>query len=162
MPVWSTWESSITSPVLISFAALRTVFGPIRLPAPRSSPAPHLDGQRALSGGTVQLGVWAMADVAANAAAATMIDPAMCPVRFMTSSHDGSGSSRSSGKGCATEMVRSRRDCGLCADLTIPRHGHDPHHKIRQPIRTVEAPLASRRCCHFGELFRRGGEPCDL
>jgi hypothetical protein len=48
-----------------------------------------LDGQRALSGGTVQLGVWAMADVAANAAAATMINPAMCPVRFMTSSRGG-------------------------------------------------------------------------
>src|SRR6266852_702262 len=58
----------------MSLAALSTLFGPMRLPAPRSSPAPHLDGQRALSGGTVQLGVWATTDVTANSDAATMID----------------------------------------------------------------------------------------
>jgi len=69
-----------------------------------------LDGQRALSGGTVQLGVWAMADVAANSAAAMMMDPAMCPVRFMASSHGRSGWCRRRRTGCAAEMARSRHD----------------------------------------------------
>src|SRR5215831_19379301 len=52
----------ITSPVLMSFAALSTVCGFMWLAAPRSSPAPHLDGQRALSAGGSQDGVWAMAE----------------------------------------------------------------------------------------------------
>jgi len=56
------------------------------LPAPRSSPAPHFEGQRALSGGGIQLGVWATADAVANNAATTMIDPVMCPLHFMASS----------------------------------------------------------------------------
>src|SRR5262249_11053017 len=86
MPGWSTWLNSITSPVLMSLAALSTLFGPIWLPAPRSSPAPHFEGQRALSGGGIQLGVWATADAVANNAATTMIDPVMCPLRFMASS----------------------------------------------------------------------------
>src|SRR6266446_4311569 len=55
------WLSSITSPLLISLAALRTVCGFMWLAAPRSSPAPHLDGQRALSAGGSQEGVWATA-----------------------------------------------------------------------------------------------------
>src|SRR6266446_208142 len=55
------WLSSIISPVLISLAALRTVCGFMWLAAPRSSPAPHLDGQRALSAGGNQDGVWATA-----------------------------------------------------------------------------------------------------
>jgi hypothetical protein len=42
----STAPSSNTSPVLISFAARKTVSGFIMLPDPRWSPAPHLDGQR--------------------------------------------------------------------------------------------------------------------
>src|SRR5215470_3909302 len=56
-----TWPSSITSPVLMSFAAFNTVCGFMWLAAPRSSPAPHLEGQRALSGGGVQDGVCAEA-----------------------------------------------------------------------------------------------------
>ena len=53
----STAPSSNTSPVLISFAARRTVSGFIMLPEPRWSAAPHLDGQRWLSGGICH--VWA-------------------------------------------------------------------------------------------------------
>src|SRR5262245_49383168 len=57
----STWPSSITSPVLISLTALSTVCGFMWLTEPRSSLAPHFDGQRWLSGGGVQLGVCASA-----------------------------------------------------------------------------------------------------
>jgi hypothetical protein len=39
------------------------------LPEPRSSPAPHFDGQRALSGGTVQDGVCAREAVLAMSTA---------------------------------------------------------------------------------------------
>src|SRR5262245_25129805 len=71
MSALSTWPSSITSPVLISLMALRTLAGFMWLAEPRSSPAPHFDGQRALSGGGVHDGVWAPAtpviSVAANA-----------------------------------------------------------------------------------------------
>src|SRR5437773_184075 len=53
IPGPSTWLSSITSPVLMSRAPRKTVSGFfIWLPEPRSSPAPHFDGQRWLSGGT--------------------------------------------------------------------------------------------------------------
>src|SRR5204863_1081587 len=49
----STWPSSITSPVLIRRAARSTFCGFFMwLPEPFSSPAPHFDGQRWLSGGT--------------------------------------------------------------------------------------------------------------
>ena len=61
----STCPSSMTSPVLISLTALSTDCGFMWLPEPRSSPAPHFDGQRALSGGGVQLGAWARAAVPA-------------------------------------------------------------------------------------------------
>src|SRR5215470_13815121 len=100
MPGWSTWLNSITSPVLMSLAALSTLFGPMWLPEPRSSPAPHFEGQRALSGGGIQLGVWATADAAANNAATTMIDPVICPLRFMASSRG----SRSDNAGAAPRM----------------------------------------------------------
>src|SRR5262245_66511688 len=49
----------MTSPVLISLTALSTVCGFMWLPEPRSSSAPHFDGQRWFSGGGVQLGAWA-------------------------------------------------------------------------------------------------------
>src|SRR6266480_3111260 len=53
IPGPSTWLSSITSPVLISRAPRSTTSGFFMwLPEPRSSPAPHFDGQRWLSGGT--------------------------------------------------------------------------------------------------------------
>src|SRR5258708_1596134 len=53
MPGPSTCESSITSPLLMSAAPRSPFFGFFMwLPEPRSSPAPHFDGQRALSGGT--------------------------------------------------------------------------------------------------------------
>src|SRR5712664_1991615 len=53
MPETSTWPSSITSPVLMRRAARSTFCGFFMwLPEPRSSPAPHFDGQRWLSGGT--------------------------------------------------------------------------------------------------------------
>src|SRR5262249_43052113 len=55
----STYPSSMTSPVLISLTALSTVCGFMWLPEPRSSSAPHFDGQRWFSGGGVQLGAWA-------------------------------------------------------------------------------------------------------
>jgi hypothetical protein len=41
----------------------------MRLPEPRSSPAPHFDGQRALSGGTAQDGVCAREAVLAMSTA---------------------------------------------------------------------------------------------
>src|SRR5262249_40648775 len=44
--VLSTCPSSMTSPVLMSLTALSTVCGFMWLPEPRSSPAPHFDGQR--------------------------------------------------------------------------------------------------------------------
>jgi hypothetical protein len=46
---------SIISPVLMSCAARSTVAGFMWLPAPRSSPAPHLDGHRWDSVGGRQL-----------------------------------------------------------------------------------------------------------
>src|SRR5205809_5560993 len=53
MPGPSTWLSSITSPVLMSRAPRSTTSGFFMwLPEPRSSPAPHFDGQRWVSGGT--------------------------------------------------------------------------------------------------------------
>src|SRR5262249_36266311 len=57
----STCASSMTSPVLISFTALSTDCGFMWLPDPRSSPAPHFDGHRSLSAGTVHDGAWACA-----------------------------------------------------------------------------------------------------
>src|SRR5829696_2191935 len=62
----STWPSSITSPVLMSFAAFITAAAVWRFIEPRSSVAPHLNGQRWLSGGGDQVGAWARAAVAAN------------------------------------------------------------------------------------------------
>jgi len=59
MLAFRTWPSSITSPVLISLTAFSTVLRPIRLAEPRSSPAPHFEGQRALSAGGDQVGGWA-------------------------------------------------------------------------------------------------------
>src|SRR4029077_6345161 len=44
-----------------SLTALSTVWGFMWLPEPRSSLAPHFDGQRALSGGGVHVGVCASA-----------------------------------------------------------------------------------------------------
>jgi hypothetical protein len=65
----STYASSTISPVLISFTASSTRCGFIRLPEPRSSVAPHFEGQRALSGGTVQDGVCALAVAAVSTSA---------------------------------------------------------------------------------------------
>src|SRR5215468_538662 len=69
----STWASSVTSPVLISLTASSTACGFMRLPEPRWSPAPHFDGQRALSGGTVQDAVCARQAVPTVNAALTAI-----------------------------------------------------------------------------------------
>ena len=60
----STWPSSITSPVLMSFAAFITAAAFCRFIEPRSSFGPHLDGQRWLSGVGDQVGAWASAAVA--------------------------------------------------------------------------------------------------
>ena len=64
IPGPSTWASSITSPVLISFTALSTDAGFMWLPEPRSSAVPHFDGQRLLSSGTIHDGACACAAVA--------------------------------------------------------------------------------------------------
>src|SRR5262249_60952146 len=56
-----TWLSSTYSPVLMSCAALSTDAGFMWLPAPRSSVAPHFDGQRWLSVDGRQDGFWAAA-----------------------------------------------------------------------------------------------------
>src|SRR5262245_59489741 len=67
MPPRSTWPSSMTSPVRISFTALSTDVGFMWLPDPRSSPAPHFDGQRWLSGGGIQdCCAWAVTHVSAK------------------------------------------------------------------------------------------------
>src|SRR5256714_11743602 len=64
MPGQSTCESSMTSPALMRRAPRSTFCGFfIWLPEPRSSPAPHFDGQRALSGGTFH---WARAATGAK------------------------------------------------------------------------------------------------
>src|SRR5579862_8621656 len=79
--------SSMTSPALMSFAALSTDCGFMWLPEPRSSPAPHLEGQRALSGGGDHDGVWATAAPEANSAARAMMDGLMggfLPWRMLT------------------------------------------------------------------------------
>src|SRR5438093_13789592 len=49
-----TFPSYITSPVRINLAALSTCSGFIKFPEPRSSPAPHFDGQRWFSAGGTQ------------------------------------------------------------------------------------------------------------
>src|SRR5260221_13093006 len=67
----STAPSSNTSPVLMSFAARRTVSGFIMLPEPRWSPAPHLDGHRWLSGGICH--VWALSAVVPSPNEITMV-----------------------------------------------------------------------------------------
>src|SRR5947208_11115027 len=77
MPAPSTYARSITSPVLISLMASSTTCGFMRLPEPRSSPAPHFDGQRALSGGTVQDGVCAREAVLAMSTALIVAANAM-------------------------------------------------------------------------------------
>ena len=65
----STCDSSITSPVLIRLAPRSTFFGFFMwLPEPRSSPAPHLEGQRWLSGGTFH---WAEAANGAQSSSAS-------------------------------------------------------------------------------------------
>src|SRR5262245_56697865 len=85
----STWPSSITSPVLISLMALSTLCGFMWLPAPRSSPAPHFEGQRTLSAGGVQDGVCARAEAPASNVAKKAIgraceDMAILPSRYAT------------------------------------------------------------------------------
>src|ERR1700722_20578938 len=55
----------------MSLAALSTVCGCMSVAAPRSSPAPHFDGQRALSGGGSQDGVCAAAATVAASKAET-------------------------------------------------------------------------------------------
>src|SRR5262245_43413051 len=52
----STCASSITSPLLMRLAAFITAAAFWWLPEPRSSVAPHLDGQRSFSGGGDQVG----------------------------------------------------------------------------------------------------------
>src|SRR5215510_14699224 len=83
----STWPSSITSPVLISLLALSTLCGFMWLPAPRSSPAPHFEGQRTLSAGGVQDGVCARAEAPANSVANNAIGSA-CDVMAILPSPD--------------------------------------------------------------------------
>src|SRR2546426_4221138 len=56
-----TWLSSTTSPVRTSLTALSTESGLMWLLDPRSSPAPHCEGQRWLSEGGRQDGPWAAA-----------------------------------------------------------------------------------------------------
>jgi len=51
----STWPSSITSPVLMSFAAFITAAAVWRFIEPRSSVGPHFDGQRWLGSGGDQV-----------------------------------------------------------------------------------------------------------
>src|SRR6516162_6744413 len=51
----NTWLSSKVSPVLIRRAARSTLVGVMWLPEPRSSAAPHFDGQRSLVDGGCQL-----------------------------------------------------------------------------------------------------------
>ena len=79
----STWPSSITSPVLMSLSALSTVAGFMWLAAPRSSPAPHFEGQRSLSAGGIQDGVCACAAMAPSISAASALPRT---IRFMLSS----------------------------------------------------------------------------
>src|SRR5438552_15964178 len=75
MPGPRTWLSSITSPVLMSRAPRNTVSGFfIWFPEPRSSPAPHLEGQRWLSAGTFHC---------ANASAGAARKAIAMAVRFM-------------------------------------------------------------------------------
>ena len=54
----STWAMSITSPVRIRRVARSTVSGFMWLPDPRSSPAPHFEGQRWFSAGGRQDWAW--------------------------------------------------------------------------------------------------------
>src|SRR4029077_3224161 len=56
---FSTWPSSIVSPVLIRRTPFSSVSGIMWLPEPRSSPAPHFDGQRWLSAGGFHDWAWA-------------------------------------------------------------------------------------------------------
>ena len=76
MPALSTRPSSITSPVRISRAALSTEAGVMWLAEPRSSPAPHFDGQRSLSAGGFQ--VWAPAIVDTNTRATANVPACAC------------------------------------------------------------------------------------
>src|ERR1051325_2889736 len=69
--------SSKTSPLLINLAARKTVSGFIKLPEPRWSPAPHLDGQRSLSGGMRQVCAPTGAAPSASAAAAAKVKEMM-------------------------------------------------------------------------------------
>ena len=88
----STCPSSITSPVLISLTALSTACGFMWLAEPRSSPAPHFDGQRAFSGGGVQLGAWLRAAVPATSMAPSTAPNAMrCMVSSRWSCWSGRG-----------------------------------------------------------------------
>src|SRR5437763_13883184 len=76
-----TWASSIVSPVLIRRIAFNSVSGFMWLAEPRSSPAPHLDGQRWLSAGGFQVWAWARAPVRPSASAAAAMPSAMGRIR---------------------------------------------------------------------------------
>jgi len=75
----STCPISMTSPVLMSFAAFITAAGFWWLAEPRSSWGPHLEGQRCDSGGGDQVGAWA------SAAALNRSDPASARTVLMSS-----------------------------------------------------------------------------
>src|SRR5262249_2083003 len=84
-----TCASSMTSPLLMSFVARSTDSGFMWLPEPRSSLAPHFDGQRWLSEGTCQLWAPAISGTATKTAAtavvvAFMISPLLVEMRLGT------------------------------------------------------------------------------
>src|SRR5216117_1689073 len=78
-----TCPSSMISPVRISFAALSACSGFIRFPEPRSSPAPHFDGQRCVSFGGVQ--DWAARGAAERHKRPTIIETSLVFIGKKTS-----------------------------------------------------------------------------
>src|SRR4051812_8827152 len=171
----STCPSSMTSPVLISLTALSTACGFMWLAEPRSSPAPHFDGQRAPSGGGVKLGAWARAAVPAMSVAPSTAPNAM---RCMVSSRWSCWSGRGPGlirmpSGAAPfkhrlQLPGPARSAGPGprGDKVSPRQllaEHDPFRKPVPTFRDHALEKALRVDVHveldIARAFGRGGKP---
>src|SRR5262245_32801511 len=132
MPCLSTWPSSMTSPVRTSFVAAITDAGFMWLADPRSSPAPHLEGQRSLSAGGFQVCAPTRGDTNRNTAAvAAMADR----LAFMVFS---------------LGVMRDGWSCGMPQDC--------PQHNTREPAGRPDAPQPDSvvrtavRACGAGTL----------
>src|SRR5262245_41753565 len=127
MPGPSTCESSITSPVLMSRAPRSTTCGFFMwLPEPFSSPAPHFDGQRWLSGGTFHWAETARGKAASKAATQVRFILGSLLWKQRLSYRVRSARRRIKNETVALHRGDARRHARVCAKLAVetdPRDG---------------------------------------